>query len=146
MLVRVAAAGVGPWDAWMREGKSVLRSRCRWCRAPIFPALSSNSARGSAIERPVTRSSGSRIIGAYAEYAVADSGTIAGRPARIGDAEAASLRVVATTPWQMVFDHARVAAGQHVLVQGGAGNVGAFAVQLAAMAGRRSPRRRGPHS
>jgi NADPH:quinone reductase-like Zn-dependent oxidoreductase len=138
VLVRVAAAGVGPWDAWVREGKGVLPQPL-----PLVPGSDFSGTvvelgpgiRDRAAGDPVFGITNNRFTGAYAEYAVADSGTIAGRPARLGDAEAASLPVVATTAWHMVFDYARVAAGQHVLVQGGAGNVGAFAVQLAAMAG-----------
>src|SRR3712207_7163036 len=48
---------------------------------------------------------------------------------------AAAVPVVAVTAWQMLFDHARVTAGQRVLIQGAAGNVGAYAVQLARRAG-----------
>ena len=39
------------------------------------------------------------------------------------------------TAWQMLFDYAHVTAGQTVLIHGGAGNVGAYAVQLAKRAG-----------
>lgn len=45
--------------------------------------------------------------------------------------EAASVPVVAVTAWQMLFDYAKAKAGQTVLIQGAAGNVGAYAVQLA---------------
>jgi NADPH:quinone reductase-like Zn-dependent oxidoreductase len=43
--------------------------------------------------------------------------------------------VVAVTAWQMVFEYAQLSAGQTALVQGAAGNVGAYAVQLATRAG-----------
>src|SRR5262249_8994854 len=49
--------------------------------------------------------------------------------------EAASVPVGAVTAWQMLFDYAYVAAGQTVLIHGAAGNVGAYAVQLAKQAG-----------
>jgi NADPH:quinone reductase-like Zn-dependent oxidoreductase len=45
--------------------------------------------------------------------------------------EAASLPVVACTAWQMVFDYGQVDGTKRVLVHGAAGNVGAYAVQLA---------------
>jgi len=48
--------------------------------------------------------------------------------------EAASIPVVAVTAWQMLFDYAQARAGQTVLIHGGAGNVGAFAVQFARQA------------
>jgi NADPH:quinone reductase-like Zn-dependent oxidoreductase len=49
--------------------------------------------------------------------------------------EAASAPVIAVTAWQMLFEYAQVSAGQTALVQGAAGNVGAYAVQLTARAG-----------
>lgn len=53
--------------------------------------------------------------------------------------------LVAVTAWHMLFDHARVSEGQMVFVHGGAGNVGAYAVQTRAMAqstcNRERPRR-----
>jgi NADPH:quinone reductase-like Zn-dependent oxidoreductase len=49
--------------------------------------------------------------------------------------EAASVPVVAVTAWQMLFEYAQANAGQTVLIHGGAGNVGAYAVQLASQAG-----------
>jgi NADPH:quinone reductase-like Zn-dependent oxidoreductase len=52
------------------------------------------------------------------------------KPAALCHIEAASVPVVAVTAWQMLFDHAKVREGQTV-VHGGAGNVGAYAVQLA---------------
>ncbi|HJU28934.1 MAG TPA: NADP-dependent oxidoreductase, partial [Candidatus Binataceae bacterium] len=76
-----------------------------------------------------------QFIGGYAEYAVAAAGMIARKPKALSFVEAASAPVVAVTAWQMLFDYAQVAAGQTALVQGAAGNVGAYAVQLAARAG-----------
>jgi NADPH:quinone reductase-like Zn-dependent oxidoreductase len=51
------------------------------------------------------------------------------------DIEAASVPVVAVTAWQMLFDYAHAEPGQTAMVLGAAGNVGAYAVQLAARAG-----------
>jgi NADPH:quinone reductase-like Zn-dependent oxidoreductase len=62
---------------------------------------------------------------------------IAAKPRRLDHAEAAAVPVVAVTAWQMLFEHARVAAGQTVLVHGAGGSVGACAVQLARHAGAR---------
>jgi len=60
---------------------------------------------------------------------------IAPKPECLTHIEAASVPVVASTAWQMVFDHAQLDETKRVLVQGGAGNVGAYAVQLAKWAG-----------
>jgi NADPH:quinone reductase-like Zn-dependent oxidoreductase len=79
-----------------------------------------------------------QFLGAYAEYAVASAGMIAKKPASLNYAEAASVPVVAVTAWQGLFDHARLQAGQTVVIHGAAGNVGAYAVQLARRARLRS--------
>ena len=76
-----------------------------------------------------------RFTGAYAEHAVADAGMIARKPRRLGHVDAASVPVSAVTAQQMLLDHAHVVPGQRVLVLGGAGAVGGFAVQLARIAG-----------
>jgi NADPH:quinone reductase-like Zn-dependent oxidoreductase len=56
---------------------------------------------------------------------------IAAKPASLNFLEAASAPVVAVTAMQMLFDYAHLVSGQKVLIHGGAGNVGAYAVQLA---------------
>lgn len=60
---------------------------------------------------------------------------LAPKPQRLSHLQAASVPVVAVTAWQMLFEHARLERGQSVMVLGGAGNVGAYAVQFAALAG-----------
>jgi NADPH:quinone reductase-like Zn-dependent oxidoreductase len=71
------------------------------------------------------------FVGAYAEYAVATATMLAPKPTTIGFVEAASVPVVASTAWQMLFDYGAVDSTKRVLVHGGAGNVGAYAVQMA---------------
>ncbi len=75
------------------------------------------------------------FTGAYAEYAVAKATMIAPKPKTLNYTHAASVPVVAATAWQMVFELARLAPGQSVLIHGGAGNVGAYLLQLAKRAG-----------
>jgi NADPH:quinone reductase-like Zn-dependent oxidoreductase len=60
---------------------------------------------------------------------------IARLPESLGFPEAASAPVVAVTALQMLFDYAKAQSGQSVLIHGAGGNVGAYAVQLAAQAG-----------
>ncbi len=59
---------------------------------------------------------------------------VAAMPRSLSFVEAASLPVVAVTAYQMLFDYAQMEAGQAVLIHGAAGNVGAYAVQLAKQA------------
>jgi NADPH:quinone reductase-like Zn-dependent oxidoreductase len=62
-------------------------------------------------------------------------GVIAAKTACLSDTEAASIPVVAVTAQQALFEQAKLIAGQTVLVHGAAGNVGAYAIQMARRAG-----------
>jgi len=73
--------------------------------------------------------------GAAAEYVLAPAGILASAPASVALADAAALPVVGLTAWQALFDHAKLTAGQRVLVNGAGGAVGGYAVQLAKGAG-----------
>lgn len=134
VLVRVSAAGVGPWDAIIREGKSKVSPP---------PPLTLGSDLSSVVETvgpgvtefrkgdEVYGVTNPQFCGANAEYALASARMIAMKPPRLNHIEAASVPVVAVTAWQMLFEYANVVAGQTILVLGAAGNVGAYAVQLA---------------
>ena len=63
------------------------------------------------------------------------AGMMAQKPKTLNFIEAASAPIVTVTARQMLFDYAQVTAGQTVLIHGAAGNVGAYAVQLASQAG-----------
>lgn len=138
VLVRVGAAGVGPWDGWIRAGKSVLPQ-------PLPLTLGSDLAgtiaavgqevTGFHSGEPVFGVTNKRFTDAYAECALAHADMIAPRPDTLDDVAAASVPVIAVTAWQALFDQARLAAGQTVLIHGAAGSVGAYAVQLAQRAG-----------
>jgi NADPH:quinone reductase-like Zn-dependent oxidoreductase len=134
VLVRVLAAGVGPWDVLIRTGQSTVS---RWLPLTLGSDLSGivesygldvhHVAAGDA----VFGCTNPQFVGGYAEYAIVQAHMIAPKPRRLTHVEAASVPVVAVTAWRMLFDHAHVAPGQTVLVHGGAGAVGAYAVQLA---------------
>jgi NADPH:quinone reductase-like Zn-dependent oxidoreductase len=141
VLVKVHAAGVGPWDASIRTGKSALPQ-------PLPLTLGSDLAGevatlGSgvsdiAVGDQVFGVTNTQFLGAYAEYALASAAMLAKKPSSLSYIEAASVPVVAVTAWQGLFDYARLEAGQMVVIHGAAGNVGAFAVQLARRARLRS--------
>src|SRR6516162_7545777 len=76
-----------------------------------------------------------RFTGAYAQYALASAHMLAHKPRRRDFLESAAVPVVAVTARQMLFREAGVRPGDRVLVQGAAGNVGAYAVQFACAAG-----------
>ena len=71
--------------------------------------------------------------GSDAEYVAvrSDAGELAQKPATLTHAEAAAVPLSALTAWQALFDHGDLQSGQRVLVHGGAGGVGTFAVQFA---------------
>jgi len=75
--------------------------------------------------------------GAMAEYCVAPMGDVAAKPRNLSHEEAASVPIAALTAWQALFDHAGLKPGEWVLVHGGAGSVGGFAIQLARLRGAR---------
>src|ERR1700742_549783 len=134
VLVKVEAAGVGPWDGWIRAGKSALPQ-------PLPLTLGSDLAGDIVAVGPAVSSftvgdqiygvTNSQFLGSYAEYAVASASMISKKPSSLTYIEAASVPVVAVTAWQALFDQAKLEAGQTVLIHGAAGNVGSYAVQLA---------------
>ncbi|MFF9624963.1 NADP-dependent oxidoreductase [Streptomyces griseosporeus] len=75
--------------------------------------------------------------GSLAEYVAVEARNLAPLPADIDHTTAAALPISGLTAWQGLFDHARLAAGQTVVVHGAAGAVGSLAVQLAREAGAR---------
>jgi NADPH:quinone reductase-like Zn-dependent oxidoreductase len=138
VLVKVDAAGVGPWDGWIRAGKSALPQ-------PLPLTLGSDISGEIVAVGPgdstlqvadqIYGVTNAQFLGGYAEYALASVAMISKKPSTLTYIEAASVPVVAVTAWQALFDHAQLKAGQSVLIHGAAGNVGAYAVQLAHRAG-----------
>jgi len=73
--------------------------------------------------------------GAFAEYATADAALVVPKPAGLSFEHAAALPMAAVTALHAIRDRGRVQPGQRVLVNGAAGGVGTFAVQIAAALG-----------
>jgi NADPH:quinone reductase-like Zn-dependent oxidoreductase len=88
-------------------------------------------APGDAVFGTTTTSGG----GAYAEYIAVKATAIAKKPSNLSFEETASVPVSAQTAWQGIFTHGHLEKGQTILIHGGAGAVGAYAVQLASRAG-----------
>lgn len=138
VLVRVAAAGVGPWDAIIREGQSkvspqpplTLGSDLSGFIQAVGPAVT-----GFSVGDEVYGVTNPQFCGAQAEYAVASSAMIASKPKGLTHLDASSAPVIAVTAYQMLFEYAGAKQGDTVIITGAAGNVGAYAVQLALQAG-----------
>lgn len=141
VLVKVEAAGVGPWDGGIRAGKSALPQ-------PLPLTLGSDLSGDIVAVGPgvselrvgdqIYGVTNPQFVGAYAEYALASGAMISRKPTSLTYVEAASVPVIAVTAWQALFDQAHIKAGQTVVIHGAAGNVGAYAVQLAHRAGVRT--------
>jgi NADPH:quinone reductase-like Zn-dependent oxidoreductase len=121
VLLRVEAAGVGPWDGWIRSGHS-------WLPQPLPLTLGSDIV--GIVEHvdlgvtafksgdPVFGVSNARFTVGYAEFSAASAMMLARRPESLSALEAASVPVVAVTALQMLFTHANVERGQTVLIHG----------------------------
>lgn len=141
VLVRVAAAGVNPIDAKTRDGGGVSSQLC------AYPAILGNDFSGVVAESPYEAhplAVGERVYGmltvprtpgSYAEYAPVPSLSLTRAPKNLSLTEAAGVPLAALTAWGAVVDVADVGRGQRVLVHAGAGGVGHFAVQFAALRG-----------
>ncbi|HEX2666734.1 MAG TPA: NADP-dependent oxidoreductase [Candidatus Acidoferrum sp.] len=138
VLVRIAAAGVGPWDRLIREGKSKVSPPPPLTLGSDLSGVVEEVGPGVADFRKGDEIYGvtnPQFCGANAEYALASANMIAQKPRRLGHLESASMPVVAVTAWQMLFDYADAKVDQTIMILGAAGNVGSCAVQFAANAG-----------
>ena len=132
VLIRVKAAGVNPADWKYRSGayKQFMPLQFPW--TPGLEGSGSIEAVGTNV---TSFKRGDEVYGivtsGYAEYALAQANEIKPKPVSLTFEEAASLPIGVLTAWGALIDSAKVEAGQHVLVHGAAGGVGAYVVQLA---------------
>ena len=132
VLIRVIAAGVNPADWKMREGyyKEFMPLPMPW--TPGVDAAGIVEAVGENVTAFEPGESVFGItVGGYAEYAIAGAADVQVKPKRLTFEEAASVPLGALTAWAAVIEQAKVQKGQRVLIHGGAGGVGIYAVQLA---------------
>jgi NADPH:quinone reductase-like Zn-dependent oxidoreductase len=132
ILVRLISAGVNPVDASIRSGKyaSFFGITLPWI--PGFDVAGVVEKTGAKVTKFKPGDSVYAMIrGGYAEYAVATEDEAAPKPRSLGYPEAAAVPGVALTAWQALIDTARLTAGQTVLIHGGSGGVGTFAIQIA---------------
>lgn len=132
VLIRVHAAGVGPWDVMSRQG--VFGER----EFPYVPGLEAAGIVEAAGEEVTELREGDEVYtyrfpgGGYAEYLAASEGVTARKPASLSFEEAAGVPVAGTTAHQGLVDELGVVAGETVLITAATGGVGSFAVQIAA--------------
>jgi NADPH:quinone reductase-like Zn-dependent oxidoreductase len=138
--IRVAGTAFNPVDAGIRGGYLQQAFSVALPHVPGYDVAGTVDAIGTKV---TGRHVGDQVIGflpmvadgAAAEYAVAPAEILADAPITIPLADAAALPSVGLTAWQSLFEHAELRAGQRLLVNGGGGAVGGFAIQLAKRAG-----------
>src|ERR1043166_5766037 len=136
ILVRVIAAGVNPVDASIRSGKY---AKFFGTTLPLVPGgdiagmVEKIGAKVTKFKEgdPVYAYISLQNNGGYAEFALTAEKEAAPKPESLSYEEAAAVPIVALTAWQALIDVAKLSAGQTVLIDGGAGGVGSFAIQIA---------------
>jgi len=136
ILVRVVAAGVNPVDGMIRAGMFAKYSKNAFPMVPGYDIAGTVEKTRAKIDKykpgdAVYAYIGLNKGGGYAEYAVATDKEVSPKPKSLNFEEAAAVPLVAETAWQALFDVAKLSAGQTVLIHGGSGGVGTFAIQIA---------------
>ena len=136
LLINVAAASVNPVDYKIRRGG--------------YPGVSDADlpiTLGKDVAGVVETAAGDFKVGdevyahlswpdgGYVDYAVVVPGGAAAKPKSLDMIAAGAVPLAATTAWQGLFDHGGLKSGQSVLIHGGSGGVGGFAVQFAKAVG-----------
>jgi NADPH:quinone reductase-like Zn-dependent oxidoreductase len=136
VLVRVHASSVNPAEWYGVQAPFFARVQSG-LRRPKSPTLGADLAgRVEAVGRDVREfQPGDEVFGtsgaSWAEYAAAREVRLVHKPANVSFEEAAAVPVAGITALQAVRDHGQVKPGQKVLINGGSGGVGTFAVQIA---------------
>lgn len=141
LLVRVMAAGVNPVDVSTRRG-GFGSSKDGSPTVPGFDVAGVVEAVGAGVTAFRAGDAVYAMLdlqrpGAYADYVIVRAAEAALKPRSLSFAQAAGVPLVALTAYQAFFDTAGLQAGQTVLIQGGSGGVGSYAIQLAKSAGAR---------
>ena len=142
LLVRVLASGTNPVDAKVRAAGS-------WAGIS-FPAVIGYDASGvveavgpgAGTFRPgdevyFTPEIFGNVQGTYAEYTIVQAAIVAPKPKSLTHVEAAAVPLAGGTAYEAIVRRLQVRPGETVLIHGGAGGVGTFAVQIAKAAGAR---------
>lgn len=142
VVVQVAYASVNPADWKSREGWLAQYFQYQFPFVVGFDAAGVVAAVGEGVtgvavgDRVVTPGNqGMGERGSYAEYVRSTADRVIPLPANVSFLQAATLPTAGMTAWKAVFDNGHAGPGQKVVVNGGAGGTGSFAIQLARMAG-----------
>lgn len=129
MLVRVQAAGVNPFETYVRSGM--------YAALPALPYTPGVDAGGVLVESGERVYVSGSLSGTYAEFALCRRDQVHPLPDSLSYAQAAALGVPYETAHRALLQRARPAAGESLLVHGASGAVGLALVQFALAAGLR---------
>ena len=135
ILIRIRAAAANPLDyRLMRGGPLIFRILLH--QPKVKRPGRDVAGQVEAVGRNVTRfKPGDEVFGvcrgSFAEYACASESRLAKKPGNVSFEQAASVPIAALTALQSLRDYGKVRPGEKVLINGAAGGVGTFAVQIA---------------
>jgi NADPH:quinone reductase-like Zn-dependent oxidoreductase len=137
VLVKVKSTAVNHLDLVKASGtaRQILPIDLPWIPGHEFSGVVERVGSDVAEYAPRDAVFGISGMGAYAEYLAVKPATIARKPSNLSFEEAASVPIASQTAWQGLFTHGHLEKGQTILIHGGAGAVGAYAVQFASHAG-----------
>ena len=141
VLVSVHAASINPVDFKIRSGKypAVKDDRLPYTLGRDFSGIVAKC--GAQAKRFKVGDEVFGMVGihggGYAEQAVVDQDAVAAKPPGIDHLHATAIPLAGQTAWQGLFRHGRLQPGQSVLIHGGSGGVGHFAIQFAKAEGAR---------
>jgi NADPH:quinone reductase-like Zn-dependent oxidoreductase len=141
VLIKIRAASINPLDWHFMRGTPKVMRMMTGLRKPRFAGLGVDVAgQVEAVGKNVTGfHPGDEVFGtckgAFAEYGCAAEGALVLKPANVTFEQAAAVPVAAITALQGLRDKGRIQRGQKVLINGAAGGVGTFAVQIARVFG-----------
>ena len=134
VVVDIDAASVNAADYKVRSGQGNYNLAFPHILGRDFSGVVSTVAAGVtdfAVGDAVFGVTDQGIEGAYAEKIAIKAAIIAKKPDRLGHAEAAAMGLTSLTALWAIEDTAQLKAGETILIQGGAGGVAGFAIQLA---------------
>jgi NADPH:quinone reductase-like Zn-dependent oxidoreductase len=133
LLVQVRNTSVNYVDLVKASGtaKQIFPIKHPWIPGHEFSGIVEDAGKGDVPFKPGEAVFGVSMQGAYAEYLAVNADSVIRMPKNLSFPEAASVPVSAQTAWEGIFEHGHLVAGQSILIHGGAGAVGAYAVQFA---------------
>jgi NADPH:quinone reductase-like Zn-dependent oxidoreductase len=136
VLIKVRAAALNPLDYHFLKHTFIRRVMARVSKVKVLKPGRDVAGEVEAVGRNVTQfKPGDEVFGgcngAFAEYVCARESKLAIKPSKVSFEEAASTPVAGLTALQGLRDKAQLQPGQRVLINGAAGGVGTFAIQIA---------------